>query len=201
VCRLEYRRPGGGVRPVLAQHQVRRQVAGIPAGTQRRCVRSRLVEQRAQRQALVSRVAHLLIVGGIATLTEVESSATRGATPGPPKEGTILDPAIATRLKRDASGLIAAIAQQYDTGEVLMLGWMDDEALQRTLTTGRCTYWSRSRQEYWVKGETSGHQQWVKSVALDCDGDALLVKVDQVGAACHTGDRTCFDADVLLKEQ
>jgi len=109
----------------------------------------------------------------------------------------MLDPAIAARLKRDPAGLIAAIAQQYDTGEVLMLGWMDDEALHRTLTTGRCTYWSRSRQEYWVKGETSGHQQWVKSVALDCDGDALLVKVDQVGAACHTGDRTCFDTDVL----
>ena len=109
-----------------------------------------------------------------------------------------LDPKIADRLKRDANGLFAAIAQQYDTGEVLMLGWMDDEALHRTLTTGRCTYWSRSRQEYWVKGETSGHvQHWVKSVALDCDADALLVKVDQVGAACHTGDRTCFDADRL----
>src|ERR1700728_2926741 len=108
-----------------------------------------------------------------------------------------LDPAIAARLKRDPAGLIAAIAQQYDTGEVLMLGWMNDEALHRTLTSGRCTYWSRSRQEYWVKGETSGHQQWVKSVALDCDGDALLVKVDQVGGACHTGDRTCWDADVL----
>ncbi|MBV9379258.1 MAG: phosphoribosyl-AMP cyclohydrolase [Streptosporangiaceae bacterium] len=108
-----------------------------------------------------------------------------------------LAPEIAARLKRDGRGLIAAIAQQYDTGEVLMLGWMDDEALHRTLTTGRCTYWSRSRQEYWVKGDTSGHQQWVKSVALDCDGDAVLVKVDQVGAACHTGDRTCFDADVL----
>jgi phosphoribosyl-AMP cyclohydrolase len=113
----------------------------------------------------------------------------------------MLDPAIAARLKRDPSGLIAAIAQQYDTGEVLMLGWMDDEALHRTLATGRCTYWSRSRREYWVKGDTSGHQQWVKSVALDCDGDALLVKVDQIGAACHTGDRTCFDADVLLKDQ
>ena len=108
-----------------------------------------------------------------------------------------LDPEIAARLKRDSSGLMAAIAQQYDTGEVLMLGWMDDEALHRTLTTGRCTYWSRSRQEYWVKGETSGHLQFVKSVALDCDADAILVKVDQVGAACHTGDRTCFDADVL----
>ena len=80
-----------------------------------------------------------------------------------------------------------------------MLGWMDDEALHRTLTTGRCTYWSRSRQEYWVKGETSGHHQLVKSVALDCDGDAVLVRVDQVGAACHTGDRTCFDAAVLTE--
>jgi phosphoribosyl-AMP cyclohydrolase len=110
-----------------------------------------------------------------------------------------LDPAIAARLKRDPNGLMAAIAQQYDTGEVLMLGWMDDEALHRTLTTGRCTYWSRSRQEYWVKGGTSGHHQLVKSVALDCDGDAILVRVDQVGAACHTGDRTCFDAAVLTE--
>jgi phosphoribosyl-AMP cyclohydrolase len=108
-----------------------------------------------------------------------------------------LDPKIAARLKRDANGLVAAIAQQYDTGEVLMVAWMDDEALYRTLTTGRCTYWSRSRQEYWVKGETSSHLQFVKSVALDCDGDAILVQVDQVGAACHTGDRTCFDADML----
>ena len=109
-----------------------------------------------------------------------------------------LDPAIAGRLKRDAQGLVAAVAQQYDTGEVLMVGWMDDEALHRTLTTGRCTYWSRSRQEYWVKGDTSGSQQWVKQVALDCDGDAVLVKVDQVGSgACHTGDRTCFDAAPL----
>ena len=108
-----------------------------------------------------------------------------------------LDPAIASRLKRDAHGLFPAIAQQHDTGEVLMLGWMDDEALHRTLTTGRATYWSRSRQEYWVKGETSGNRQWVKAVRLDCDGDALLVRVHQVGAACHTGDRTCFDAGDL----
>jgi len=108
-----------------------------------------------------------------------------------------LDPAIAARLKRDPNGLVTAIAQQHDTGEVLMVAWMDDEALHRTLTTGHCTYWSRSRQEYWVKGETSGHLQFVKSVALDCDGDAILVRVDQVGAACHTNDRTCFDADVL----
>jgi phosphoribosyl-AMP cyclohydrolase len=108
-----------------------------------------------------------------------------------------LDPKIADRLKRNSDGLVAAIAQQYDTGEVLMLAWMDDEALHRTLTTGRATYWSRSRQEYWVKGDSSGHQQWIKEVALDCDGDAVLLKVDQVGAACHTGDRTCWDTDVL----
>ncbi|RBM19707.1 phosphoribosyl-AMP cyclohydrolase [Streptomyces sp. PT12] len=115
-----------------------------------------------------------------------------GASPGPS-----LDPAIAARLKRTPEGLVAAIAQQYDTGEVLMLGWMNDEALRRTLTTGRCTYWSRSRREYWVKGDTSGHAQHVKSVALDCDGDTVLVQVDQVGGACHTGDRTCFDAGRL----
>ncbi|HEY2577549.1 MAG TPA: phosphoribosyl-AMP cyclohydrolase [Streptosporangiaceae bacterium] len=108
-----------------------------------------------------------------------------------------LDPEIAVRLKRDAAGLFPAIAQQYDTGEVLMLAWMDDEALHRTLTTGLCTYWSRSRQEYWVKGATSGHGQRVMSVALDCDGDTVLVKVDQAGGACHTGDRTCFDAGLL----
>ncbi|MCG2797857.1 MAG: phosphoribosyl-AMP cyclohydrolase [Cellulomonas sp.] len=105
-----------------------------------------------------------------------------------------LDPDIARRLKRDESGLVAAVVQQHDTGEVLMLGWMDDEALHRTLTTGRVTFWSRSRQEYWRKGDTSGHVQHVRSVALDCDGDALLVRVDQVGAACHTGSRTCFEA-------
>lgn len=110
----------------------------------------------------------------------------------------MLDPAIAARLKRDPNGLVAAVAQQYDTGEVLMVAWMDDEALHRTLTTGRATYWSRSRGEYWVKGDTSGNTQAVKSVALDCDGDTVLVKVDQHGAACHTGDRTCFDAGVLL---
>ncbi|MBA0050372.1 phosphoribosyl-AMP cyclohydrolase [Streptomyces sp. AJS327] len=111
--------------------------------------------------------------------------------------GSSLDPAIADRLKRGADGLVPAVAQQHDTGEVLMLGWMDDEALHRTLTTGRATYWSRSRAEYWVKGDTSGNVQRVVSVALDCDGDTVLVRVDQTGAACHTGDRTCFDADPL----
>ena len=108
-----------------------------------------------------------------------------------------LDPAIAARLKRDEHGLVAAVAQQWDTGEVLMVGWMDDEALHRTLTTGRVVYWSRSRQEYWRKGDTSGHVQWVREVRLDCDGDAILVTVDQDGAACHTGSRTCFDAGLL----
>ncbi|MFI7418300.1 phosphoribosyl-AMP cyclohydrolase [Nonomuraea sp. NPDC049684] len=108
-----------------------------------------------------------------------------------------LDPEIAARLKRNADGLVPAIAQQHDTGEVLMMAWMNDEALYRTLTTGRATYWSRSRDELWVKGDTSGNVQHVKSVALDCDGDTILLKVDQVGAACHTGDRTCFDAGSL----
>ena len=105
---------------------------------------------------------------------------------------TELDPRIAARLKRDAKGLVAAVIQQYDTREVLMVGYMNDEALRRTLTTGRVTFWSRSRQEYWRKGDTSGHVQHVKGVSLDCDGDALLVEVDQVGAACHTGKRSCF---------
>jgi phosphoribosyl-AMP cyclohydrolase len=114
-----------------------------------------------------------------------------------PRDCSPLDPAVAARLKRDAAGLVVAVVQQHDTGEVLMVGWMDDEALHRTLTTGRATYWSRSRQEYWVKGDTSGHVQHVRSVALDCDGDTVLLKVDQVGAACHTCDRTCFDAGAL----
>ena len=108
-----------------------------------------------------------------------------------------LDPAVAQRLKRNAEGLVPAVAQQHDTREVLMLGWMDDEALDRTLRTGRATYWSRSRREYWVKGETSGHTQRVLGVRLDCDGDTILLQVDQTGPACHTGTRTCFDADDL----
>ena len=108
-----------------------------------------------------------------------------------------LDPDIAARLKRDEHGLVTAVVQQHDTGEVLMVGWMDDEALRRTLTTGRTTFWSRSREQHWVKGETSGHRQWVKQVRLDCDGDTVLVQVDQEGAACHTGERTCFDACLL----
>ena len=122
---------------------------------------------------------------------------TAPTTPADPVAGSPLPADLAARLKRDADHLVCAVVQQFDTRDVLMVGWMDDEALQRTLSTGRVTFWSRSRREYWRKGDTSGHQQWVKSVALDCDGDALLVTVDQVGAACHTGDRTCFDADPL----
>ncbi|MGK0715973.1 phosphoribosyl-AMP cyclohydrolase [Leucobacter sp. W1153] len=91
------------------------------------------------------------------------------------------------------SGLMPAIIQDDDSGQVLMLAWMDREAVQRTLTTGRVTFWSRSRQEYWRKGDTSGHRQYVRSVAVDCDADTLLVRVIQLGAACHTGTRTCFD--------
>jgi phosphoribosyl-AMP cyclohydrolase len=109
-----------------------------------------------------------------------------------------LDPGIAERLKRTEDGLLCVVVQQHGSGEVLMVAWMDDEALHRTLSTRRATYWSRSRREYWVKGETSGNTQYVHRARLDCDGDALLLEVDQHGVACHTGTRTCFDADVLL---
>jgi phosphoribosyl-AMP cyclohydrolase len=108
-----------------------------------------------------------------------------------------LEVGIASHVRWNAEGLVPAIVQQRDTGEVLMLAWVDDEALARMIDTGRGTYWSRSRQEYWVKGETSGHTQQVHEIRLDCDGDTLLVTVDQQGAACHTGDRTCFDAHVV----
>jgi phosphoribosyl-AMP cyclohydrolase len=118
--------------------------------------------------------------------------------PAPEIVESDLDPAVAARLKRDPDGLVAAIVREHGTGDVLMLAWMDDEALHRTLTTGRATYWSRSRGEYWVKGATSGHFQFVKSVVLDCDGDALLVTVEQVGAACHTGEHTCFHSFLPL---
>ena len=110
----------------------------------------------------------------------------------------ILDPRIADRLKRNDAGLFAAVVQEKSTGQVLMMAWMDDEALARTLATRKATYFSRSRGEQWVKGATSGHIQRVHSVRLDCDGDTVLLEVDQVGGACHTGDHTCFDADLLL---
>ena len=109
-----------------------------------------------------------------------------------------LDPKIAARLKRTADGLVCAVVQERSTKDVLMVAWMNDEALDLTLTTRKATYFSRSRQQLWVKGETSGHTQHVHEVRLDCDGDTLLLVVDQVDGACHTGDHTCFDADVLL---
>jgi phosphoribosyl-AMP cyclohydrolase len=99
-------------------------------------------------------------------------------------------------------GLAPVIAQDATTGVVLMLAWMDAEALRRTLSTRRATYWSRSRRSYWVKGETSGHTQTVREVRLDCDRDAILLLVDQVGAACHTGQATCFDVyEPLLRQE
>lgn len=103
------------------------------------------------------------------------------------------DIAILDELAFGADGLLPAIIQDDESGDVLMLAWMDREAVRRTLTTGRVTFWSRSRQEYWRKGDTSGHRQYVRSVAMDCDADTLLVRVVQIGAACHTGTRTCFD--------
>jgi phosphoribosyl-AMP cyclohydrolase len=104
---------------------------------------------------------------------------------------------VVARASFDANGLLPAIIQQHDTRDVLMLGYMDAEALRRTLTEGRVTFWSRSRQEYWRKGDTSGNRQYVKGAALDCDGDTLLVQVEQLGPACHTGAHACFDVDPL----
>ena len=98
-----------------------------------------------------------------------------------------------TSLKFDATGLIPAIIQDSSNQEVLMLGYMNAEAVRRTLEEGRVTFWSRSRQEYWRKGDTSGHAQFVRSVHHDCDADTLLIGVEQIGAACHTGSRTCFE--------
>ncbi len=108
-----------------------------------------------------------------------------------------LSPAVAGVLARDRDGLVVAVVQDVVSRAVLMVGWMDDEALHRTLTTGRVTFWSRSRQQLWAKGDTSGHRQWVREVRLDCDGDSLLVLVDADGPACHTGDTTCFVARPL----
>lgn len=103
----------------------------------------------------------------------------------------------AAGLRFNDAGLVCAVVQQYDTLQVLMVAWMDAEALRRTLTTGAATYFSRSRQEYWVKGATSGNTQRVVEVRRDCDGDTLLVLVDQTGVACHTGARTCFDDGLI----
>ena len=106
--------------------------------------------------------------------------------------GTVID-----RVVFGADGLLPAIIQQWDSKEVLMLGYMNAEALRRTLTEGRVTFWSRSRAEFWRKGDTSGNRQYVRGAALDCDGDTILITVDQHGPACHTGAHACFDVDPL----
>jgi|TARA_B110000967_G_C18886875_1_gene564575 phosphoribosyl-AMP cyclohydrolase len=102
-----------------------------------------------------------------------------------------------TTLKYNEAGLIPAIAQDASTGEVLMMAWMNVDAVEKTLETRRVTYWSRSRQSFWIKGETSGHTQELVDLRLDCDRDCLLAVVNQVGAACHTGRRNCFYTSVL----
>lgn len=112
--------------------------------------------------------------------------------------GTSLDlNEVLATLPWNKQGLINAIAQQHDTGEVLMLAWMNHDALLETIDTGKACYWSRSRQCLWRKGETSGHQQLVKSIRLDCDGDAVLLLVEQTGAACHTGRMSCFYNQII----
>lgn len=110
----------------------------------------------------------------------------------PPLTGTAQDETRELRPKFNADGLIAAIAQDATSGEVLMLAWMNAEALAATIATGRATYWSRSRSALWVKGETSGHVQDVVEVRVDCDQDAVLLRVKQTGGACHTGRDSCF---------
>ena len=113
-------------------------------------------------------------------------------------ENAQLDDALRDRVRFNDAGLVPAVVQAAGTNEVLMMAWMDEHALAYTLTTRRGTYYSRSRSEYWIKGLTSGNTQYVTEVRLDCDGDTVLMKVEQRGGACHTGDRTCFDGDLLL---
>lgn len=107
---------------------------------------------------------------------------------------------IFSNLKLDANGLIGAIAQQHDTGEVLMYAYMNEKSIRETLETGQVCYWSRSRQTYWRKGESSGHRQKLVSISFDCDGDCILLKVDQLGAACHTNRRNCFFFEIIADD-
>ena len=113
-----------------------------------------------------------------------------------PLSGTAQDECDELRPRFNADGLVTAVAQDAASGEVLMLAWMNAEALAATIETGRGTYWSRSRQELWVKGETSGNTQKVVEILVDCDQDAILLKVEQTGGACHTGRRSCFYREV-----
>ena len=103
-------------------------------------------------------------------------------------------------FKLNSDGMVPVIAQDYQTNEVLMLAYMNEEAFNTTLETGKMTYWSRSRNELWVKGLTSGHFQYVRSLYLDCDNDTILARVDQVGAACHTGSRSCFFKEIMKSD-
>lgn len=131
------------------------------------------------------------------------SGPARRPEPGTGRAPTQGEGELLSSLSFDASGLIPAIVQDVEDGTVLMLAWMDLEAVRRTMTTGRTWFWSRSRKEYWCKGETSGDRQWVRSVSYDCDGDVLLVRVVQEGrGACHTGMRSCFyrELDVVSVE-
>jgi phosphoribosyl-AMP cyclohydrolase len=130
--------------------------------------------------------------------------ATRPDVPGRPDAPGLPDApaipeveALLARVRFDDRGLVPVVVQEATRGDVLMLAWMDAEALRRTVATRRATYWSRSRRKHWVKGETSGNTQTVRAVRADCDGDTLLLVVDQRGPACHTGAATCFDATEL----
>jgi len=107
---------------------------------------------------------------------------------------------ILSSLKYNTDGLIPAIIQDHQNGQVLMMAWMNEESLRQTIESGLCTYWSRSRQKYWVKGETSGHVQHVKRISVDCDLDTILIQVEQVGAACHENYRSCFFRDLEKDE-
>jgi phosphoribosyl-AMP cyclohydrolase len=133
-------------------------------------------------------------------LPDAEAQPDREALPDPevlPDTEALPDPeALLMRLRFDDRGLVPVVVQEATARDVLMLAWMDAEAVRRSAETGRATYWSRSRQQYWVKGETSGNTQHVRDMRPDCDGDALLLLVDQHGPACHTGSATCFDAEV-----
>ena len=103
-------------------------------------------------------------------------------------------------MRPNSDGLVPVVVQDYKTSEVLMVAYMNEEAFETTLKTGKMTYWSRSRQELWTKGMTSGHLQYVKSLSIDCDNDTILAKVSQIGAACHTGNHTCFYREMVKKE-